>query len=205
MAHGVPVDSGNEGRSPFTSWIWTINGSELSIYETTPKYWGSPASKLSEIISSGHPDTEGKPRFVMEPEDRQRVYLWIDLNVPYYPTSSSNHPDRLGCRHMLPEDLETTLAEVAGRRCAECHAPKVPRAFYTRIENPQHNSFLLAPLAKEAGGIEACGTAVFKSTSDPDYQKLLDTFRPIQALLETSPRADMPSYTMPECAAQLGS
>ena len=202
LAHGVPVDSGNEGRSPFTNWIWTINGSELSIHETTPKYWGSPASKLSEIIASGHPDTEGSPRFAMKPEDRQRVYLWIDLNVPYYPTSSSNHPDRLGCRHMLPEDLQATLAEVAGRRCAVCHAEEVPRAFYTRIENPQHNSFLLAPLAKEAGGTETCGTAVFKSTSDPDYQKLLGTFRPIQALLKASPRADMPSYVMPDCAAQ---
>ncbi|MBI4585839.1 MAG: hypothetical protein HY717_17660 [Planctomycetes bacterium] len=193
MAHGVPVDSGKEGRSPFTNWIWTINGSELSIHQVTPKVWGSPASRLSEIIASGHPDAMGNPRFAMPPGDRQRVYLWIDLNVPYYPTASSNHPERLGCRRMLPDDLESTLAEVARRRCADCHAQGVPREFYTRIENPQNNSFLLAPLARRAGGTETCGKAIFKSTADPDYQKILNTFRLIQALLKERPRADMPN------------
>ena len=33
--------------------------------------------------------------------------------------------------------------------------------------NPQMNSFLLAPLAKEAGGSGACGKAVFQSPPIP--------------------------------------
>ena len=58
----------------------------------------------------------------MADADRRKVYLWLDLNVPYYGTSSSNHKNRLGSRRMLPQDLETTLEEVASRRCAQCHA-----------------------------------------------------------------------------------
>jgi hypothetical protein len=68
------------------------------------------------------------------------------------------------------------------RRCAECHkmAPGAqpgrkgaPLASSwmrrVRFTNPENNSFLLAPLAKAAGGTEKCGKAVFAGTNDPDY------------------------------------
>ena len=116
-------------------------------------------------------------------EDRRRVYLWMDLNIPYYGTSSSNHKAELGSRRMYPLDLDATLSEVAVRRCAACHQGGVPRKFYTRVLNPEKNSFLLAPLAKEAGGTQRCGQPVFASTADPDYQQVLRTFDPIRALL----------------------
>ena len=60
----------------------------------------------------------------------------------------------------------------------------------------QNNSFLLAPLAQSAGGTEKCGQTVFASTSDPDYQKILQTFAPIHELLEERPRADMPQFQL---------
>ena len=53
------------------------------------------------------------------------------------------------------------------------------------------NAFLLAPLAKEAGGNGLCGKAVFASTTDPDYQAILRTFDPVLAGLLTRPRTDM--------------
>jgi hypothetical protein len=59
---------------------------------------------------------------------------------------------------------------------------------------PENNNFMLAPLAKAAGGTELCGRAVFESKEDPDYQKLLETFLPIQELLRKRPRADMPEF-----------
>ena len=68
-------------------------------------------------------------------EDRRRVYLWMDLNIPYYGTSSSNHPAELGSRRMLPLDLDATLSEVASRRCVQCHQGDIPRKFYTRVMN----------------------------------------------------------------------
>ena len=197
--HGSP--SGPEydsvrGMSPYTEWIWTINGAGHNVLEIAPRRWGSPASKLAEIIRSGHPDQDGKPMVEVADADRRKVYLWLDLNVPYYGTSSSNHKTRLGSRRMLPDDLDVTLQEVASRRCAECHEKGVPRAFYTRMLKPENNNFLLAPLAKASGGTEKCGRAIFQTKEDPDYQKLIDLFQPLQQLLKQRPRADMPGFAV---------
>jgi hypothetical protein len=121
------------------------------------------------------------------------VLAWIDLNVPYYGTSETAYPEKPGCRQMLPADLDKTLADVAKRRCAECHRDgKFKREFWTRIQNPQMNSFLLAPLAREAGGSGACGKAVFASSDDSDYQAILRTFEPVLMQLRLRPRMDMP-------------
>ncbi len=189
---GVAVASRSEGRNPYTSWIATINGTEYNVLMIQPKQWGSPASKLADIIRSGHADADGKPRVALPPADRRRVFAWIDLNVPYYHTASSNHLENIGCRRIYPHGLDKTLADVAKRRCAECHkGGNVPRKFYTRIENPQLNTFLLAPLARAAGGSEACGRPVFASTADPDYQAVLRTFEPVRKTLEQVPRTDM--------------
>jgi hypothetical protein len=88
--------------------------------------------------------------------------------------------------------LDRVLNGVAVRRCASCHPEgKVPRAFYTRITNPQENAFLLAPLAKAAGGTERCGQATFLSADDPDYQAVLRTFEPALRALEARPRLDI--------------
>ena len=197
--HGSPSGAQYDkvrGMSPYTEWIWTINGAGANVLEIKPMRWGSPASKLAEIIRTGHPDKKGKKRVNVPPADRKRVYLWIDLNVPYYGTSSSNHKVRLGSRRMMPQALEATLKEVASRRCASCHKKGVPRKFYTRVMKPQNNNFLLAPLAKSAGGTEKCGKAIFKSTGDPDYRKIIKTFEPIHELLRKRPRADMKNFTL---------
>lgn len=194
LDHGSPLGPAGDaqrGKSPFTSWIWTINGAGHNVLEIAPRRWGSPASQLAEILRTGHPDEQRVPRIDVADADRRKVYLWIDLNVPYYGTSSSHHKDRLGSRRMLPKQLESTLGEIAARRCASCHADGVPRTFYTRILKPEQNNFMLAALAKEAGGTEWCGQAIFQSKKDSDYQKLLDTFRPIQKLLKEHPRTDM--------------
>lgn len=179
-------------QNPYTSWIPTYNGTEENILEIRPRAWGSPASKLAALIRSGHPDADGQPRVKLDPAERRRIYAWIDCNVPYYPTSASHDLTIPGCRQIYPAQLDSTLAEVGQRRCAGCHAEgKVPRTFYTRIENPQDNPFLLAPLAKSAGGTERCGQATFASTDDPDYQAILHTFEPALQTLQARPRLDV--------------
>ncbi|NQT53480.1 hypothetical protein HQ576_15585 [bacterium] len=189
---GVGVASRSEGRSPYTSWIATINGAEYNTLMIQPRQWGSPASKLADIILSGHPDKDGKPRVKVPDGDRRRVFSWIDLNVPYYHTASSNYLENIGCRQIYPPTLNAVLADVGKRRCASCHkGSRVPRKFYTRIENPQLNSFLLAPLGRAAGGTEACGKPIFKDATDPDYRAILKTFEPIRKMLENTPRMDM--------------
>lgn len=195
-AHG-----GLMGKSPYTSWISTYNGEEANILEVAPKTWGSPASRLAEIILSGHPDEDGKPRVQVDAAGRRRVWMWIDLNVPYYHTSASNHYDRKGCRHMVPDDLAAVLDAVAARRCNSCHNQGIPRTFYTRILNPEENNFLLAPLSESAGGTGKCGKPIFASKQDPDYRAILATFAPIHELLRQRPRMDMTESAC-ECTAQ---
>jgi hypothetical protein len=197
LKHGSPVGPAGDtarGESPYTSWIWTINGAGHNVLEIEPYRWGSPASKLAEIIRSGHPDKNGKPRVNVADADRRRVYLWIDLNVPYYGTSTSSHKTRLGSRRMYPYEIDGVLKEVALRRCVQCHKSGLPRKFYTRMLKPENNSFLLAPLAKTAGGTEKCSRAIFKSKDDSDYKKIIGVFGPIQKMLREKPRADMVSY-----------
>ena len=53
------------------------------------------------------------------------------------------------------------------------------------------NSFLLAPLARAAGGSGVCGQPIFQSATDPDYQAILRTFDPVLAQLRERPRTDM--------------
>lgn len=179
--------------SPLVKWIPTFNGQEWNILEITPKFWGSPASKLADLILAGHPDAAGKRRVSVDLESRRRLFAWIDLNVPYYGTSETAYPERRGSRQILPDDLDMVLADVGRRRCAECHAEgKFPRREWTRITRPEYNAFLMAPLSKSDGCAQQCGRAVFADRSDPDYQAILRTFAPVQEMLRYTPRMDMP-------------
>ena len=197
VSYEVLARDGAPGRNPYTKWIPTYNGMEANILEITPGAWGAPASKLADLVLAGHPDENGKKRVQLTGTDERRIYGWIDLNVPYYGTSDSNHRDRRGCRQMWPSDLDRALNEVAARRCISCHEAdtegkvQLPRTRYVRVTNPQLNSFLLAPLAKAAGGTETCGRPAFKTPDDPDYQTILKTFEPIRELLSLRPRIDM--------------
>ena len=129
--------------------------------------------------------------YVNHPHSRRRVLAWIDLNVPYYGTSETAYPDNRGCRQILPRGLDNVLKDVSRRRCAQCHKGKVPRRVWTRITEPELNPFLVAPLAKSAGGSEKCGKAIFKDRQDPDYRKILATFEPVAEMLKSNPRMDM--------------
>lgn len=74
------------GREPYVNWIPTTSwsGSEQHVRNIKPNEWGSPASSLTKLILSGHPDKNGKKRFEMDERSRHRVFTWIDLNVPFY-------------------------------------------------------------------------------------------------------------------------
>jgi len=187
---------GRPGENPYTRWIPTFNGMEANILLIEPNTWGSPVSRLADIVLTGHRDPNGTARVHLDADEQRRIFAWIDLNVPYYGTSLSNYYDREGCRRMVPPDFERTLEEVAARRCVSCHRgpdnkPVIPRKVWLRIANPHLNSFMLAPLAKSAGGTQTCGAAVFESVQDEDYQAVLRTFEPISRMLEQTPRMDM--------------
>jgi len=187
---GLDGESWRSG-SPYVSWISTMNGTESNILHIEPLTWGSPRSKLADLVLAGHADKNGKPRVSLSSDERQRILTWIDVNAPYYGTSTTTHQELRGGRALEARALGTVLKEVAARRCAECHKgmPPVGRVRFTGVEN---NAFLAAPLAKSAGGWARCGRAVFADTGDGDYQKLLKVFEPITEMLKANPRQDMP-------------
>ncbi len=176
----------------YVSWIDTRNGQEANILQIAPLTWGSPASKLAKVLISGHPGPDGKLRIRLQAAEMRRILAWIDLNVPYYGTYEMAYPSNEGGRRIYPERLEAVLADVSRRRCAVCHASGIPSRGFVRLTDPEMNDFLLAPLAKAAGGRESCGKPVFSSKSDLDYLALLATFEPVRAMLAARPRMDMP-------------
>jgi hypothetical protein len=207
------LGQGRKG-SPYVNWIPTYNGHEANILEITPKVWGSHASKLADLLLAGHPDADGKRRVNLSQAELRRVFMWIDLNVPYYGTADTAHPSQAACRQIFPPELTNTMEDVYTRRCTDCHTEKDPKKKIwhaartqgqqrARIENPELNGFLLAPLAKRAGGTEACGRAVFASKEDPDYQAVLRTFEWSAALLKETPRMDMPGAVPATCCTEI--
>jgi len=156
------------------------------------------------VIRSGHPDQQGTLRVQMDDGSRRRVFAWIDLNVPYYGTSETAYPDNVGCRQILPPGLKEALQQLGARRCAECHnGGKFPQREWVRITEPELNLFLLAPLARAAGGTQKCGRVVFQDRTDPDYQAILELFKPVQEMLARRPRMDMPGAQPDQSVSRL--
>ncbi len=156
------------GKNPYTSWIPSFNGCESSILQVQPKTWGSPVSRLAQVVVAGHPDAQGKKRVALSAGERLKILLWIDLNVPFYGTSQSRQPDLRGCRRILPKGLDEMLKEVAARR-----GIALPTMFYVRLDHPERNPFLAVPLAK----------GDFRSADDPDYKRILACFDGVQEAL----------------------
>ena len=182
----------------YTKWIPTYNGQEANILNIEPGEWGSMASLLGQIIKSGHTDENGKARIDLSEEEKLIIYLWMDLNVPYYGGSNSNYQLNRGCRQQIPEGFMKTFKDMASRRCVSCHHQKdslnvftYPNQFAIRIDNPQLNPFLMAPLAKSANGSGKCSKTVFRDTEDEDYVEILNAFLDLKRTLETRPRIDM--------------
>jgi len=97
---------------------------------------GLAVSRLAEVVISGHPDADGKRRLDLSADEKLRILMWIDLNVPFYGTSQSRQPELRGCRQILPKDLDAVLKEVAARR-----GITLPRTFYVRLEHPEKTRF----------------------------------------------------------------
>ncbi len=119
-------------------------------------------------------------------------------------------------------------AEAIGRRCGTCHDGSMPlpkylsdnlglvlsnpdfsdvRVKYSRhlmfnLTRPEKSLILLAPLAREAGGLGLCREGgetdepanVFADTSDPDFRRILELCRAGKNHLESIKRFDMPGF-----------
>jgi len=190
---GTQAEHGNDarggmagfGKNPYTSWIPSFNGCESNILQIEPKTWGSPVSRLADVIISGHLNEKGVKRITLSKAEQLKILMWIDLNVPFYGTSQSQQPELRGCRKIYPADLDNTLKEIEKKR-----GITLPRTFFLRLDNPEKNIFLADPLAK----------GVFKSADDPDYQRILSCFDGVQEALKLRNYVDFRSVIGKECA-----
>jgi len=163
-----------------------------------PRGIGSGASPLMKLVSGSHYEAK------LTPHEVKTVRLWIESGGPYPGTYAA-----LGTGMVKAEPD----GEVLARRCAACHPSKDPKAnkagfktnedLLVNLTRPAKSLVLLAPLAKEAGGLGLCGVKslraavappLFAAASDPDYQKLLAGIEKGRAHLETVKRFDMPGF-----------
>jgi hypothetical protein len=156
-----------------------------------PRGLGSGASPLMDKFKPSHHDVQADTR------ERRIIRTWIDAGAPYSGTYAS-----LGRGMVFFKDPPV---EMLKDRCGKCHARTPGRrdkhglksflrkGHYFNLTSPEKSLALLAPLAKEAGGLGLCRRAkayksfdrenppppaeVFASKDDPDYQQLLADLR----------------------------
>ena len=174
-----------------------------------PLQTGSHASRLLDYI-----DTDHCGQF-LSLEDRERIYAWIDADVPYYATYEHSRPRSPGYRDLCT-DIDTgkeaawykdDFLAVFETRCASCHGA-IPepndhaniwdgRYGWMNFTHPEWSSALTAHLSKEAGGWGLGtenggeGTPLFDTTEDPDYMRMLKALQQGRDAMMAHPRVDM--------------
>jgi hypothetical protein len=88
-----------------------------------PYTWGSTQSTIANVLLNGHPNPEidAKRKELgiyinrqINPEAIDRVFTWIDLNAPYYPTYLTSFPDNRFGRSPLSDAQLNQLAILCG-------------------------------------------------------------------------------------------
>ena len=88
-----------------------------------PLWTGSHASRLLDYVDTEHCEQS------IPQEDRRRIYLWIDANVPYYGTYANSRPKSPGRRDLCTDTgtggesawYAQDYRGVYARRCQSCH------------------------------------------------------------------------------------
>ncbi len=144
----------------------------------------------------------------MTPEERRRVYEWIDAMVPYYSTTDCAHLNARGKRDRWGEPDSDKLAPWAvayartfARSCASCHGAFKPdqvskygdrRWEWVDLTRPDASPTLVAHLPKSTGGrgLPAKGKFSFSGRDDPLWKKLREQFRAGAAFAAQTPEPD---------------
>ncbi|MBN1418686.1 MAG: PD40 domain-containing protein [Planctomycetes bacterium] len=155
-----------------------------------PKYYGSHASRVVEVLRTTHGD-----RVMLPAEDFRRLVTWIDCNCPYYGTYIFSRPGTIGGRELFASH-RAAIAEIHGRRCGSCHgADPAPILERIRVPDIDRTRALRAPLARAAGGEASCGEGVFATADDPDFRALRAIYEAVAAARPL--RADMGGGRLP--------
>jgi mono/diheme cytochrome c family protein len=198
------VDLTGDKTAMYTMSYWTmqtrglvVDGRNQPFANRPPYSYGSAASRLMKLIDGSHYKAE------LSPQETKLVRLWIETSATYPGTYAA-----LGCG-FYPAHLPYGPLH---QRCARCHVREVKdqhgkrvvldfaKAWGERAEpaanlsRPEKSYVLLAPLAKEAGGLGLCKEPVFTSKDDPLYRQTLASIRDAHDRLMAGKRFDMPGF-----------
>lgn len=119
----------------------------------------------------------------LDPESRQRIIGWLDLNAQFYGTYSWNKDE---WRRPSPEGEKALRAEIR-RKFGDGLAGQ-PLAALVNVAMPDESRILKAPLAVAAGGWGQIARGGWKSADDPGFQRMR---RLVLAAIEPSPYQDI--------------
>ena len=198
------VDLTGDRTAMYSKSYWTMlvrglytDGRNLPFGNRPPRSDSSGASRLLTMLDGSHYGAN------LSPHEVKMVRFWIETSACYPGTYAS-----LGCGN-YPVDLPVGRMR---ERCGQCHGREVndrhgrryvfdfPRAGGERSEpaanltRPEKSYMLLAPLARQSGGLAICKEAVFKTKDDPLYQAMLAAIRDARDRLNEGKRFDMPGF-----------
>ena len=144
-----------------------------------PKDYFAHGGKLAQLLLEGHQTVDVD----LDPQSRQRIIDWLDLNAQFYGTYSWNkdewrRPDPEGEKALRGHIRQRFGDELAGQ----------PFAALVNVALPTQSRILKAPLAIGAGGWGQIEHGGFKSSHDPDYRKIC---RLVEAAIQPLPYHDL--------------
>jgi hydrazine synthase alpha subunit-like protein len=142
-----------------------------------PKDYFAHGGTLARILFEGHEDVE------LDPESRQRIIDWLDLNAQFHGTYSWNKDE---WRRPDPEGEKVLRAHVRQRFGDEL--AKQPFAALVNVALPGESRILKAPLARGADGWGQIEQGGWKSSDEPDYRQMR---RLVRAAIEPLPYHDI--------------
>ena len=175
---------------------------------------GSRVSRLTTLIETNHHEVK------LNDAECRVIFAWMDANAPYYATWDMSRPYTQGGRdpwhfapdnqraHPHPEPWFAQFSAIFGAQCAACHGDfeegtrrargLYPHNRWLNLTRPEFSRVLNAHLAREAGGLGIATPdknhqpPLFRDTTAPVYQALLQALEKGKAALQARPRMDMP-------------
>ncbi|MGL6195231.1 MAG: family 16 glycoside hydrolase [Thermoguttaceae bacterium] len=168
---------------------------------------GSFASRLPDYFKPEHCGE------TIPLEEQERVFLWIDANVPYYGTYAHSRPNAAGRRDRWADPVTGKYSDwfandflgVYNNKCHSCHQSIDSttdwngRYAWINLSTPEKSKVLTAHLAKDSGGFgiptsETDSEPLFENKQDADYLKMLKSIQSGSLIMQTVPEADMPGF-----------
>jgi hypothetical protein len=157
---------------------------------TQPLEFGSRRSQLIEVLRRG---PCGR-RTTLSRQEWLCLVTWIDGNAPYHDRFVNKRQKRPAYSLAADSELMQSITDVHKKRCGSCHeTSEISRADWIDIYEPGQSLFLVAPLAKSAGGTQGCSVPTYKDQHDQDYAMLLQVVRAAVGKAWANPRRDLKS------------